>query len=208
MSKKKKNIIFERLVQFFISLALLFILLIIYLGVQRIVTPTYSFMIPADYMVPFLDWTIIIYVSYYFFFLVASLLINRKTFIKFILVMFIAYVFSIIMFVLFPSSYPRFDYTQIKNEVFQWAYGALHGVDKANNTFPSLHVSLTWIGCIGLIKSLKRFRWLVFIYGLLITISVLTTKQHYIADIFGGVSVAFLSYYFYNIIERDFFKKA
>ena len=74
------------------------------------------------------------------------------------------------------------------------AYRALYRIDVATKWFPSLHVALA---------SLAAARWrargrdaLLAAVGWasLVSLSTLTTKQHYVADVLGGLGVAWLAH--------------
>ncbi len=81
--------------------------------------------------------------------------------------------------------------SDISSSILRWVYS----VDKPFNAFPSLHTStstllvLLW-GRVG-----SRIQPIIALWAALIIASTLLTKQHYIADVLGGVTVALVSYY-------------
>ena len=70
--------------------------------------------------------------------------------------------------------------------------------DAACNTFPSGHVTFSWIiyFCARMSDNIKRTNKLIYIYLLwtiLISISTLVLKQHYIFDVISGIILAYIS---------------
>ncbi|HEY6402922.1 MAG TPA: phosphatase PAP2 family protein, partial [Blastocatellia bacterium] len=70
-------------------------------------------------------------------------------------------------------------------------YRFLYSIDSAANCFPSLHVALAWLSALGLRDERRRAGALAMVWAALISISTLTTKQHYFADLVGGGALAF-----------------
>lgn len=69
---------------------------------------------------------------------------------------------------------------------FAGLFRGLYVLDEATNTFPSLHIGLSYliVRTLNNEKSLLKYLWLWFF---LICLSVLFTHQHHIIDIFGGI---------------------
>jgi membrane-associated phospholipid phosphatase len=95
-------------------------------------------------------------------------------------------------FVLYPTTGPRPG--EGLGGATGVAYRALYRIDVATNWFPSLHVALA---------SLAAARWQVRGRGVLlaaagwaslVSLSTLTTKQHYVVDVLGGLGVAWLAH--------------
>jgi membrane-associated phospholipid phosphatase len=104
-------------------------------------------------------------------------------------------VISLITFQLFPVGYPREFYP------LPHAYSAsvnlfykIRWIDSPMNCFPSLHVSLCFLFTFGHYQENKKLFWVSLIITLLISLSTLTTKQHYIADVIAGCLLAIGSY--------------
>jgi membrane-associated phospholipid phosphatase len=75
----------------------------------------------------------------------------------------------------------------------QILFSFLYLMDSDSNCCPSLHVSLSSLACYGLYNSVSRFRSIFVIWPILIWISTLTTKQHYLIDVLGGILVGAIS---------------
>ncbi|MFH1154516.1 MAG: phosphatase PAP2 family protein [Pseudomonadota bacterium] len=144
-----------------------------------------------DTAIPFIPWTIPIYVSYlvYTFVVVARSSDDNELRIIFFLTH-LQLVLSALFFILFPVTFPReqFYYTDPVTSLFNsfWLM-----FDAPANCFPSLHTIL----CLTAIRhSLgKPASWLYVSWGILIIISTLTCKQHYMVDLVAGAGIYLIS---------------
>lgn len=77
--------------------------------------------------------------------------------------------------------------------VFDWLMNLIYTLDKPRNLFPSMHCLFSWLIARDMM-SMDRFsptvKWAGVAFSLMVFASTLFTRQHYIADIFGGVIVA------------------
>jgi len=90
----------------------------------------------------------------------------------------------------FPSSYPRQPIHDADPGLDE-AWHALHEADLPANTFPSVHVGHAFLLALALSHHLSRQRSdALLLWASLITASTLTTKQHYLIDLAGGVVAA------------------
>ncbi len=75
--------------------------------------------------------------------------------------------------------------------------GFVYSVDAADNLFPSIHCLVSWFCYIG-IRGKKEipawYRGASCVMAVLVCISTLTTKQHVLVDVFGGVALAELCF--------------
>ena len=65
-------------------------------------------------------------------------------------------------------------------------------VDPPGNVFPSLHVAHTSMLAFLLLRDRPRLGLVALVMATLLALSTLTTKQHFIADVLGGYTLAFL----------------
>jgi len=72
----------------------------------------------------------------------------------------------------------------------QWCFEA----DVPNNTFPSLHVGLSFTIAFGIMHLRKRIGWLYLIWAIAIAFSTVMVRKHFVMDVFGGIIIATLSY--------------
>jgi len=74
----------------------------------------------------------------------------------------------------------------------------LYTVDSADNLFPSIHCLASWLCWIGVRKNKsvsKVYSYISLFIAITICISTLTTRQHVIIDVIGGVLLAELCYF-------------
>ncbi len=155
----------------------------------------------VDLAIPLIPWTFLIYVSdYLLFFLVILIHPTAASFRVFsrqaFLVLFICGTF----FLLYPTTYPRPEYPSSSSALITWIMNLIRFADTPNNCFPSMHVAMTGIGAWSL-RSVKprSFPW-VFLWTIAIFLSTLTTKQHYVWDVVGGIFVIFSVILIYSIV--------
>jgi membrane-associated phospholipid phosphatase len=149
--------------------------------------------------IPFLPWTIWIYAVLYISYIIWCLYSYRneremqKVAYGFILLV----LTSCIIYMVFPIIYPRESFPlPINNDITILIFQAVRSVDKPCNCFPSTHVGLSFLFAYGFIKESKiRFCLAIFV-SVLISISTLTTKQHYFYDVVLGFLFASLIYFF------------
>ena len=176
----------------------LFATSVLYFLVQYAVSHSYSFMTPLDNLIPFVPEFIWLYHT-----LIPAIIITtifsmekRSVFFNTILALSISAVILTICHILFPSFYPRQAIDT--GSISLWLVEVTRAMDAACNTFPSGHVAFAWIlyFCIGDAECIKRTKWLRLTYllwAILITLSTLVLKQHYIFDVVSGLALAWLS---------------
>lgn len=161
---------------------------------------------PFDQSIPLLPWTVFVYVSEYVLFISAYFMfddeLNRN---KYIWTYFGVSLVGALFFVFWPTTYPRANYPipVDTTAVTRWVFNSLRAADDPANCFPSMHVALCFSTAFAFLpKTETRIKfWTYFVWATLVAISTLPTKQHYLADVLGGITLAGASY----IV---FFKKA
>jgi len=116
-------------------------------------------------------------------------------------------------YILLPSFYPREIFYGEPLSWTDWLYRLTQTIDGAHNTFPSGHVTYAWLIAIAIrdCSYTKKHHWLknIFIgWAILISISTLVLKQHYIIDVVSGICLALLCYYFIRKLLFSRFKKS
>jgi membrane-associated phospholipid phosphatase len=176
---------------------LLFALTYLYVIAFYLLTNHYTFhsarylpLSVIDLKTPFLPWTGFIYVIVYVFPLVIGFYIDREEDVKPIVLSFVAMAtFCIIAFYFFPTVYPRPDLLN-ESSFSALALKLVRQVDTPANCFPSQHVALAFLAAFFV----RRFsRWegnLAILLAVAISISTLTTKQHYVWDVIAGYMLA------------------
>jgi membrane-associated phospholipid phosphatase len=69
-------------------------------------------------------------------------------------------------------------------------WSVLQAVDRPANLFPSLHVANTCTCALALWRERGGWRLVAPVWAVAIALSTLTTKQHLLIDLFGGLALA------------------
>ena len=156
---------------------------IFYLGAHRLaVRDPYPLQTSAfDRAIPFIPWTIAVYLSQFLFlFLALWLQTDSARLTRAFAALAIGTILSCAIFILWPTTVPR---PPVRNAAFD----ALWLFDVPANCFPSLHTALA---AIAAFFWPRRGRWLAILWAAAIILSTLTTKQHVAIDVVGGLAVA------------------
>lgn len=150
--------------------------------------------------IPFLPWTIYIYLTAFIMVPLAVFFIGRKdlgrTMAGIVGIMFICAG----IFLLYPTVYPRPEILpHLTGWVTRTVYHFLTLIDTPQNCFPSQHVATCLFVSLALWHRYKALGIFFTLWTLAIIISTLTLKQHYVLDLLGGFFVAII---FYLIIFR------
>jgi len=164
-------------------------------------TPRTLPMIGLDEVVPFVPWTVLIYVSEYVYFTVIYIICrDMENVNKYLYSFFSVQLLSCIVFYFWPTVYPRelfplpADLHPFLRGVWDW----LRNQDAPTNCFPSLHVSTVYLSAF-IFRDEQREKFPFFlIWGTLIAFSTLPTKQHYFVDVVAGWLLSFAAYYFFH----------
>lgn len=158
----------------------------------------HSLAIPLDYQIPLVPWTIIIYFGCYLFWIVNYILIYRRSreyAYRFFIADFLSRIVCLLFFVLYPTTLER--PTVEGSGFFLDAMRFLYWIDAPTNLFPSIHCLVSWFCFIGIAddKTIPLwYRIASFFIAVAVFISTLTTRQHVILDVVGGVALAQISF--------------
>lgn len=168
-----------------------------------------------DSEIPFVNWFIIFYVSWYVLLILLPILFykkDKKKFIDFSLAYIITITISNIIFIAYPTTVIRPEITDS---------GIINGITKLIftldtpilNCFPSLHCAVCYLFIYHTLvekKFSKLFKVIICTISLLIVASTMLIKQHVLIDAFGALIVVALSIfivYKFPLINRSFEKK-
>ena len=174
---------------------------LVYGGTKLIVGSWYHYNIETslDMQIPFLPWTVSIYFGCYLFWIVNYIICVRqgeKEAYQFLSADFLAKWICLLFFLVFPTTNTRPEITG--NGFWDMAMKFLYRVDSADNLFPSSHCLTSWFCYIG-IRRRKNvpaiYRSFSCIMAIAVFLSTLTTKQHVLVDVAGGVLLAEISYF-------------
>ncbi len=96
-------------------------------------------------------------------------------------------ILHLVIFVLYPTTYPR-PAGDTSYPLFEF----LKFFDSPTNCFPSLHVAIPIFLALAIWRGGKKIGILFLFWAILLALSTLTTKQHYLLDVFGGILTALL----------------
>ena len=184
---------------------------IIYFLLQTANISGYNLLTEIDKIIPFIPEFIWIYHTLIpVFFVTTVLMIEKKNvFFSAMFSVFIASVIMIAFYVFLPAFYPRDGYNEasLSGMVVEFT----RTIDGANNTFPSAHVTFSWLLAFfaGISAYAKKNKWIkpaYLLWAFLISVSTVTLKQHFIVDVFSGIVLAVACYAFAKnmIYERVF----
>lgn len=147
-----------------------------------------------DGLIPFVPWTIAIYLGCYVFWVVNYVIgcrQNREGAYRFISADFLAKIVCLVCFLVFPTTNVR--PVIMGHSFWDEAMRFLYQMDAADNLFPSIHCLTSWF-CFIAVRSNKRipewYRIVSLVTAILICASTLTTKQHIVIDVIAGVFLA------------------
>lgn len=153
-----------------------------------------------DRRIPFLPWTVSIYVASYLFWAVSYILCVRTDIecaYRFLSADLLAKCFCLFFFLLLPTTNTRPEI--LGSGFWHTAIKLLYQIDDADNLFPSIHCLVSQLCCIGIRRRKEIPLWYrIFTHLMAISIflSTLTTKQHVIVDVIGGILIAEFCYWY------------
>jgi membrane-associated phospholipid phosphatase len=136
------------------------------------------FVVPYDSLQPFIYGSLVVF-----------LLFRARIFQSAVLSMIVTFLVSYVFFAFLQTYVDRPVLTG--NDVFTGMVREVYAGDHPFNDFPSLHVSTSTIIAIHWWRFSRRFTWPLIIWAALIAMSTVMVKQHYVADIAGGLILAF-----------------
>jgi len=179
---------------FFIATIFIFVFVLLYVTTNRIPTFYGPFELPKLFyedQIPLIPETTLVYLSLFLYVVISSLLLPRHALNQAAIIFMYILIFHTLVFIFFPTIYPRSELAS-QTGIFNWIMNTIHTLDAPRNCFPSLHVSLPFTLAFVWKKIDKRVGNIFIFWSILIAISTLTTKQHYILDVFGAIFISFL----------------
>lgn len=144
-----------------------------------------------DDKIPFINWFILPYVLCYpwwYLGLIVPLIYNKPKFYRYICVSIIGYFISGLFFVFLPTTIvrPEVEADNFLNFIVKFIYDN----DTPTNLFPSIHCFISW-NCYVSIRGDKNvhfgYRVGYFLMAILVFLSTVFVRQHYVVDIFAAV---------------------
>lgn len=156
-----------------------------------------------DDRIPIIPVFAVIYLYSYIFWIMGPMAVSltkKRNFVNYIAGLSLAYLIGFLIFIFVPTYMDRVKEGLMTaaaqpgffNRLLKIIYAA-DGSEKAFNLFPSYHClisSYCYLGVCGQKEISKGFRIYSFIMAVLISLSTVFTKQHYILDVFGGIGIS------------------
>lgn len=159
----------------------------------------YNMETALDQAIPFLPWTLVIYFGCYLFWITNYVLTvrvsSREDAYRFLSADFLAKLLCFVFFLLLPTTNTRPEITG--DGMWDMGIRFLYWIDSADNLFPSIHCLMSWMCYIGIRKQKSVPAWyrtFSCLMAVAVFISTLTTKQHVLVDVAGGVFLAEICY--------------
>lgn len=155
-----------------------------------------------DLAIPFMAWTVAIYLSLFYFFYPLPLISmpdNKRGRYESLIMsqsLILLFIISNTWFVICPAEVhirsQALENVDTMHPVFLAMFEGLWSMDEPYNAWPSLHVSSALLFTLFAIRWWKDKpirQWCVGIWWILMSLSILTTKQHFILDLITGALV-------------------
>ncbi|VAW80815.1 hypothetical protein MNBD_GAMMA12-2400 [hydrothermal vent metagenome] len=155
-----------------------------------------------DQLIPFLPWTIAPYLILVLGMYLFAFIDDENDFISALIALTIAVCINYMIYILYPTTYPRPPLpadTELGSGLYHW----LTSIDTPANCFPSGHITTPAVGCWYLGRHHKTLRPYLFITFAILSLTTLTTKQHYIVDIPAGLVTASLGILIANALIKS-----
>ncbi|HVA66346.1 MAG TPA: phosphatase PAP2 family protein [Elusimicrobiota bacterium] len=150
-------------------------------------------MTAVDRAVPFLPWTGWIYATVFPFPLLAAAFVRDDRGIRAMLAAFIAAAaVCLVVFLAYPTVYPRPELAG--GGLIAWPLAMVYRLDLPRNCLPSEHVTTAFLTAFAVRHSRPKLGAACLVWAVLISVSTLTTKQHYFWDVAAGVLLATAAY--------------
>jgi membrane-associated phospholipid phosphatase len=148
---------------------------------------------PLDNAVPFVPWTVFIYLSDYFLLFVAfQFCRSRASAERFLITLFSVIFTATVVHWAYPVGFPRelFPLPDGLAPAPKRAMELLRIFDAETSCLPSLHVGAAMLAPLLIQREAPRaYPWLM-AWAILISLSTMTTKQHYFLDVVAGAALA------------------
>lgn len=193
----------------FIWFLLLPILNLNYILAGRLYEKGLDISISLDNILPLIPIFILPYIYWYVYVPVGFIKFHktdRQLYMKLFLMLIIGMCTSYIIYYFFPTQYPR--PTINDGGILNYLINKIYSADKPFNCFPSLHVYVTYLVMrFTPLKGNKKYFIYTQVTGILIILSTLFVKQHFILDIVGSMAILEVLNILFKFIPDWFIEK-
>lgn len=163
---------------------------------------TFDFWI--DKHIPLKSGWIWIYSGLYYPLIIVMVFIMRdfKEFCYIVFDFFVLMTFQMLFFVYFPVITPKSwrDHSDKKPTLSLKFLNFVQRLDKPNNCFPSMHVSVATLTSCHMYLILQNHEVLLILFPILIALSAIYTKQHYVMDLILGAILGLFAFWLYGFM--------
>jgi membrane-associated phospholipid phosphatase len=151
--------------------------------------------LPLDDRVPLVPaWALVYGPVYLFLILLPIFLIRRPEHIRRTVYAYLtAWIVAYVWFVAYPTVAPR-PATVPGDGFAAWGLRFLYDADPPANCFPSLHVAHASVSALTCARVHRGVGAVALLFAVLVAASTLFTRQHYVADVAGGMALAGLAW--------------
>jgi membrane-associated phospholipid phosphatase len=150
--------------------------------------------LPLDDKIPFCEYFIIPYCTWYPLLLCMTLYLcffDKPGFIRFMSFIGVGFLSVCVLYAIFPNGQDLRPAVFERHNFFTWLIGRIYAADTNTNVCPSLHV----VGCSALICASfdspelrkRHIPWIMLPLGILVSISTVFIKQHSVLDLITAV---------------------
>lgn len=176
-----------------IPMVILVMLVPLYLVIARAIEarPLHAPVSRLDVLFPLQPVWALVYGALYMFLIVLPVLVIRqeehirRTVFAYLMV----WIASYVCFVVYPTGAPR-PARVIGDGFAVWGLKFLYDADPPFNCFPSIHVAHSFVSAFACHRVNRRVGTAALVGACLVALSTLFTKQHYVADVVAGITLA------------------
>ena len=155
--------------------------------------------LPIDDLIPMVKELIIVYHTYFPMILLTAYLTFKyanKSYLHFIVSLFLAQIASYFIYVSFQTYVPRYDTSLLDNDIFSKIIKLTYSIDNTYSGMPSMHVCNMTLSCLffSKLEINKLVKILAIAYMILIAATTVLVKQHVFIDIPTGFIHAIIFY--------------
>lgn len=159
---------------------------VIFAGIPKDAIDSY---LPFEYSLPVIEWTELFYAFTYIFVLVVPLIVRSSAVLRLFTVRgLIATAFITLCFFIFPVTATPRPFTP--STVFGELLMLERSYDSAAAAFPSFHVVWAFLASSALGRTFPKYRTVMLLLALAISVSCVTTGMHSIIDVAAGIITA------------------
>lgn len=154
---------------------------------------------PIDDLIPMVKELIIVYHTYFPMIILSAYLTfkyNNKSYLHFIVSLFLAQIASYFIYVTFQTYVPRYDTSLLGDDLFSKIIKITYAIDNTYSGMPSMHVCNMTLSCIffSKLEISKIYRVMAIAFMILIAATTVLVKQHVFIDIPTGFIHAIIFY--------------